>query len=474
MKYDYVIVGGGPTGLTIAYYLNKNGYKCALIDMNESLGGCHRVKRVNGLFTEHGPRVYSNNYVNFIQILNEFGYKFEDLFKEYNFQLSNIAGKSISRLSIKELLLLGIETLKLIYTDKSKRISVEQFSNKYNFKEDSKDYLDRVSRLTDGADIKRTSLNQLLELNNQHFFYKLYQPSKPNDKQLFKIWESKLNGVVIYKNTKVENIEIKSNEVSALFINSKFNSSINKIESKNYIFCIPPRPYTELLKNSNLQYKQEELITNENSYFNYLPIIFHWNKKLNLPKIWGLSETDYGIGFIVLSDYMDFEDNRSKTVISTCITRPNSKSKYINKTANEINNEKELIDEVFRQLKESYNDLEEPTISILNPSIKRINNEWIEIDTAYVRSYKQNYIKSKNEIYNNLYFVGAQNGNSYYSATAIESAVQNALHFLNEYVLEKKNKIKIKQIITLIDVIKIILILIIFFLIRKFYLKRKK
>ena len=88
MNYDYVIIGGGPTGLTVAYYLNKMGKKCCLIDMNESLGGCHRVKRVNGLFTEHGPRIYSDTYVNFMKMMKEWGYKFQDLYTEYNFQIS--------------------------------------------------------------------------------------------------------------------------------------------------------------------------------------------------------------------------------------------------------------------------------------------------------------------------------------------------------------------------------------------------
>jgi cation diffusion facilitator CzcD-associated flavoprotein CzcO len=41
MNYDYIIIGGGPTGLTIALYLSELGKRCLLLDKNDSLGGCH-------------------------------------------------------------------------------------------------------------------------------------------------------------------------------------------------------------------------------------------------------------------------------------------------------------------------------------------------------------------------------------------------------------------------------------------------
>jgi phytoene dehydrogenase-like protein len=62
-EYDFICVGGGPSGLTLVYCLGKLGYKCLLIDEHDSVGGCHRVSRVNGLFTEHAPRIYSSSYL---------------------------------------------------------------------------------------------------------------------------------------------------------------------------------------------------------------------------------------------------------------------------------------------------------------------------------------------------------------------------------------------------------------------------
>ena len=94
MIYDYVIIGGGPGGLTIANTLCKQ-YKILLIDKKKSLGGCHYVNRINGLFSEHSPRVYSNSYLNFIKILNDMNINFYDLFTKYKYN-SLIINKHIT------------------------------------------------------------------------------------------------------------------------------------------------------------------------------------------------------------------------------------------------------------------------------------------------------------------------------------------------------------------------------------------
>ena len=69
MENDFVIIGAGPAGLTLSYTLSYLGYKVVLIEKEKTIGGCHRVNRVDGLFAEHGPRVYSDAYVNMRSLL---------------------------------------------------------------------------------------------------------------------------------------------------------------------------------------------------------------------------------------------------------------------------------------------------------------------------------------------------------------------------------------------------------------------
>src|ERR1044071_7302045 len=93
--YDYVIVGAGPSGLTLAWYLANYGKKILLIEREKEIGGCHRVQRVNGLFTEHGPRIIVSNYFSLKDILKQIGLKFEDLYVPYYFRIDTYIMKML-------------------------------------------------------------------------------------------------------------------------------------------------------------------------------------------------------------------------------------------------------------------------------------------------------------------------------------------------------------------------------------------
>ena len=78
--YDYIIVGAGPSGLALAQCCSRNGEKILIIERENTIGGCHRVRRVKYknpqgndemVFTEHGPRIYSNTYAVFKELQKE-------------------------------------------------------------------------------------------------------------------------------------------------------------------------------------------------------------------------------------------------------------------------------------------------------------------------------------------------------------------------------------------------------------------
>ena len=170
--YDYIIVGGGPTGLALAWYLSKIDKKILIIEKEDSLGGCHRVRRVNGLFTEHGPRIYLDNYLNFETILNEMGKSFDNIFTRYYFSLLTIGGSSIKNFSIKELTTLGLSYLYFMFNpNDSKNITMLEYTNQNNFTSETKDSIDRLCRLTDGAGIERYTLYEFFEILNQNSLY---------------------------------------------------------------------------------------------------------------------------------------------------------------------------------------------------------------------------------------------------------------------------------------------------------------
>ena len=48
-KYDYLIVGAGLFGATVAYYLKKNGKKVLVIDKRDHIAGNIYTKNENGI-----------------------------------------------------------------------------------------------------------------------------------------------------------------------------------------------------------------------------------------------------------------------------------------------------------------------------------------------------------------------------------------------------------------------------------------
>jgi hypothetical protein len=477
MSYDYVIVGGGPTGMTIAWILSNQKKKVLLIEKDEVLGGCHKVLRVNGYFTEHGPRVYSNSFLMFIEILSDMNIAFTDLFIPYNFKHVNIDNKTILSLNFNEIMALLSAFIKLIVNkDYGKTISIKDFMIENNFSESSYDYIERLCLLTDGATIDNYTLFQFLQLANQQLFYSLFQPKLPNDKGLIKLWTNKLleNNVKILVNSQVIKIDVENNNVSKLIIIE--NGVQKEIIGNKYVLSIPPKPFYDLIssnpktENNFGNNKEIQKWKVKNSYFDYITLTFHYKNEVTLPKLNGFPRTPWGIGFVILSNFMDFKtDEPSKTVISICISMlnvPNEEGKTVNQCSKE---------EIIKYVKEQLSFFPNPDLIIISPTIKKINDVWINEDTAYVITTEQRFIKSKGKL-SNLYYVGIHNGNSSYYVTTIESAVQNAIHYCIEEIPELKYRYVFKDLMEIrnlvIDTIIIIICIFLIIYIKK-YIKKE-
>lgn len=59
MKYDYIIVGSGVSGLTFAHLASNSGYKCLVIEKLHHLGGMlYNEKQHNIDVHMYGPHHY--------------------------------------------------------------------------------------------------------------------------------------------------------------------------------------------------------------------------------------------------------------------------------------------------------------------------------------------------------------------------------------------------------------------------------
>jgi len=118
-----------------------------------------------------------------------------------------------------------------------------------------------------------------------------------------------------------------------------------------------------------------------------------------------------------------------------------------------------------------------PDKVIISPNVVRINDKWINLDTAYVVTTDNKFIDSNSNLINNLYAVGIYNGNSNYHFTAIESAVENAIEFAKNEIPDLKYQfppIKHLDITEIIyNIILIILLIIVLYIVKKYFYSDK-
>ena len=504
LDFDLVIVGAGPAGLALAQMCCKvKGLKILLIDKEASVGGCHRVRKVDvpelgeSLFTHHSPVVYGSTYVTFQKLLKEMKTDFYDLFTKYNFNIIEIGGSTLfSVLSFDEISSFILPFLFMVFNDEyGNDIILHDFIK--NFSKESIEMIDRTCLLTDGGDSTKFTLNEFLQLLNQQFFYSLYQPKLPNDIGLFKIWKEYLtnNGVEILLNTNIEKVNIVDNEIESINI-----SDSKKIYAKKFVFAIPPKSLNEIVKKNNIKFNATynehtdhhnehtdhhnehtdhhnhitdqqvtdlEKYAQDTAYYDYLSFTFHWNKTLDLKKVYGFPVSDWGIAFIKLSDYMVFKEKNSKTVLSITLSRSEKVSKRIGKTAHQCNFN-EIVNQVYLELKELYGEnFEYPTIALLSPGVKYDNvlKKWISYDTSFINTANYKSLNFQNKFINNMYNLGTHNGKSLYKFTSLESAVSNAVVLAKELYPNSQHRIVVNRAYTLTDLLKVLVFILIIYLI---------
>ena len=467
--YDLIIVGAGPAGLALAHASSSLYRRILIIDKETEIGGCHRVKRdVNGLFTEHGPRIYLSIYYNFFNLMNEMGLQVEDVFVNYKYSFDDVAKeKLLPHYTFYELFMFALAYLMYVINDDyGKDISLYEYLRGHGFSLKVIDIFDRMCRFTDGGNVYSYSLNKILKLTDSSPMLQIYQPKAPLDVVLFSTWKKFLSnrGVDFMLGFHIVDYDIQNNNVETITL-----SNSEKIRCGKLVFAVPPVAlaniiqYENGLRNAFGNYNDFERWVDKTKYIDYISITYHFKDKLGLPLINGLTfDTDWGIVVINLSDYMETVDDADagySTVLSTAVSICDKNSRTTYKKANECSAD-ELINEVHRQIKESiFTNLPDDYKAIINPNnyYDTYKNKWACRDNAYFNTYSEKYIPFYSSI-NNVYNVGTHNGKSYISYTTIESAVSNAMYLAGELYPEVSKNYRIYRGITGKNVLMVVIL----------------
>lgn len=490
--YDYIIVGAGPAGLALAQYLCGSGSTILILESMSEIGGCHRVVRVpyedNLLFTEHGPRIYVSNYKNFQFLLKDMGHDFHSLFTPYRFSIQQQVFKRMTHMSFQDLMhLMGAFLLFLTDENYGTKTTLDQFGKTHQFSAPTKEMLDRVARMTDGAGSDRYTLNLLFQLVNQSLFHPIYQPRCPNDVGLFRLWKSFLAkqqniDILLEHDVMHLNYNKEINTIQSIWAVDKKNHNTIEIKGHHVILAMPPHAIARILKtchekvkNNFMPYPKLVKFVENTNYNAYISITFHWKmEQKNVSSQHGFPVGEWGVVFIVLTDYMDMTQEYSKTLISCAVSYLNRPSQHTGKTANQSTAD-EVIEETFRQLKMVMPLLSKPDVALISPQnwYDYKQQTWTQYDVSYFASMKETPMKNEGTI-KNLYNVGCQNGNSLIALTTLEAAVSNALDLAYRLDASTIRRFPFQTFWTLRDVLKIVAFLLLILLIVIFIILSRK
>jgi len=437
----YIIVGAGPAGLSLAYILSKHNYDIVLIEKDIKLGGSWNSDWIEGkYFSENAPRVlFFSGYTK--KLLNDIGINNKDL--------GNIYGNSgfeeklkffkffYNYFSFQDYLIFFISLIKFNFFININK-NLQYWLDNSNLTNNAKEAI-RIFCIVLGDVPKKTNINDFFSIIKTNPFATLKQFKEPNKWHM--LIEKKLikNKVKIYKNCMVTEILTKNKKpIGISYINLK-NNYVDEIKGDKIIIAAQSTGLFNILKNSSDIIKNNWINYNyikewaKKTYLNSFGFQLHFDKKIKFPNEWGWSsKSEWTIIILPVSNWLKIisKDKNIKTVWSCCIIDFNTKSKRLNKTANECTKD-EVIDECLYQLYKLNKNIGKPYKVTFSRNLKKINNKWHSNNNGFTRG-DYIFLSIKGKI-NNLYTVGSFSNVKINSVTYFECAVRASCKYLEMY-----------------------------------------
>lgn len=449
MMYDYVIVGGGPTGITLATMLANTKHKTLLLESEHSLGGNWKIdwdQNTNQYMTEHSPKVLflSNHY--FFQLLQKIGAtSHNNTHNIYGkFGNLNIVKSFLKHMSFMDTLKLTSVTLSYFLNPNGFKYyqSIKEWAHENHISEKGIGFL-KVMAIISSNTYDKVCMGAFIEFAviDPGIFFDLVYLNRPNDwiKQAYRYIFSHDNMNIILR-TKITSIDDVQGIVR--------DESGNTYMGKNIILATPLQVCYEIIQRSSIDLKSNwfksmnsfKRFVDKSTYIG-LGFQLHFTEKVTIPSEWCWScFNDWTVIILEKSIEQDMlsRDPKVKCVWSCVVVDLDTKSKRINKTANECDTMDEIIEESIDQInKQRQIPIPKPYKTTYHHNIVRKNNKWDTINSSYANAVGR--VPYQGKKVKNVFMVGPHNLGS---LTTIEHAIKSAVIFGNNKRLNHIFKVR--------------------------------
>lgn len=421
------IIGGGPTGMRVAERLCDK-FDVSVFEKSSKLGGCWKVEWKQSYFTEHSPRVLSTGYKKFFEKIKPYNLETVPVYNstatENKLMFTNYIYNNLSYFDMFKFLY-GIT-----FYNKNDKRTVKEWLDDNNISEKGKNGIRKLCIVLSGSpdNLSWISVCKTIRTDSGGLIVNL----KTSDYWLKK-YENELNKKCkIYKSNEVSKINYKNNK-----INSITTTNGNNIRADIFIFCIPIYQLWNLFKKNKISLSDWTYDDVLKSSYSSIGFQLHFTKKQKLPEKWCSScMGDWSIIMLNTSKYFEHytRNPNIKDVYSCTINDTFSKSKYINKSVNELDSINDIISEALRQLKEVLQTNILPTEITVTKGLKKIKGVWQSKDTGFAITPKG--IIEQETQFKNGFIVGPHNLNK---ISILESAFESADLFCDKFLAHHDN-----------------------------------
>jgi hypothetical protein len=437
----YVIVGGGPTGLSLAYILATNGYEVDLLERDNQLGGSWNAEWQEGKYwSENAPRVIlsPSEFLNFIYDVGMKTDEFKNIYGNIittNLKFASFFANHFT-LTDYPIFIAGVAKYKTIGSETTLQ-----------------DWLDSSS-LSDGAKhaitLMCTTINAQPKYTHINDFFGSIGIASAKQMRDPNRWHTLLTekfsimpNIKIHLNTEAINMSMKEEQNQLKWIIGKHRETgkVSVFKGDRFVLAIEPNVFPKLLKSVAPQIKnnwnswdwlQE---WSERSYYIGFGFQLHFReRRIKAPSAWCWHcHSEWNIIILKNSEWLhqSSRDPLVNTVWSCCITNMDTKSKRLGLTANQCSKE-QIMEECLHQLNGEYPDLPKPYKTTISSGLYRINNKWVSNNTGFSRMPNLGYLPITGNI-PNLHAIGPYTDTGYRFVTNIDMCLRGVLKFIEEY-----------------------------------------